>query len=531
MKSAPALPGKRNRSIRTALSAVAAIGAIGFAASCGNNSSTPPAPANTQIVLVSTGTANDQLSQFALQLQSLTLTDKAGKTVSLLSSPQSVEYFHLNGGIEPLAVATIPADTYISATATVGNAQFTCIQQSPGVLDTSTFDYGQTPQANVTVNLPAPLVVSGNTMGLSLNLLIQQSATLSVCYSPNSLYSYTITPTFSLAPYTLASQPTNSSNGKVSGLNGQVATLGSTGQAFTLSLPNLENSRSDSASADTSTVFQGVANFSSLAVGNFVNMDGALQPDGSLLATRIFVPDPSAVFISTGPVLFVDAIAPDLTFFGIQEQGGPYVGINLIGSEDFTFPSATFAISGQLSNLQQLPFTPVFSASTMVAGQNVYLTSPSSTFSSNPYPAITTLTLIPQTIDGTVSGVSTSGNFTVYSVNLASYDLFPMLAVQPGQTTLLNNPSEVEVYVDSNSQLLNSQPLASGGVFRFYGLVFNDNGALRMDCAQINDGVSVAPLSAPPANSSAKPGRAQILRDQPLAGGLRRIDRLITPAQ
>lgn len=64
-----------------------------------------------------------------------------------------------------------------------------------------------------------------------------------------------------------------------------------------------------------------------------------------------------------------------------------------------------------------------------------------------------------------------------------------MLAVQPGQTTLLTNPGEVEVYVDNNTQPLNSQPLAPGSTLRFYGMVFNDNGTLRMDCAQVNDGV------------------------------------------
>jgi len=37
--------------------------------------------------------------------------------------------------------------------------------------------------------------------------------------------------------------------------------------------------------------------------------------------------------------------------------------------------------------------------------------------------------------------------------------------------------------------------LAPGATFRFYGLVFNDNGTLRMDCAQVNDGVA---FSAPP---------------------------------
>lgn len=64
---------------------------------------------------------------------------------------------------------------------------------------------------------------------------------------------------------------------------------------------------------------------------------------------------------------------------------------------------------------------------------------------------------------------------------------------QHGQTTLLNNPGQVEVYIDSNTQQLNAQALAPGSTLRLYGLVFNDNGALRMDCAQVNDGVSLTP--------------------------------------
>ena len=65
----------------------------------------------------------------------------------------------------------------------------------------------------------------------------------------------------------------------------------------------------------------------------------------------------------------------------------------------------------------------------------------------------------------------------------------PALAVQPGQTTATTGPSGVVVYVDSNTQLLNTKQLAVGTVFRFNGLLFNDNGTLRLDCAQINDGV------------------------------------------
>jgi hypothetical protein len=128
----------------------------------------------------------------------------------------------------------------------------------------------------------------------------------------------------------------------------------------------------------------------------------------------------------------------------------------------------------------------------MVPGQNVSFTD--ATYSwSVPRPVATTMTLMPQTINGTVVASSISGNFTDYTVSLAPYDLLPMLAVQPGQPTVENNPSQVEVYVDHDTQLLNTQALAAGSTLRFYGLVFNDNGTLRMDCAQVNDGVDFSP--------------------------------------
>ena len=103
---------------------------------------------------------------------------------------------------------------------------------------------------------------------------------------------------------------------------------------------------------------------------------------------------------------------------------------------------------------------------------------------------LTTITLLPQTIDGVVTALSSEGNFTTYTVTLAPYDLFPNLAVQLGQTTLLRNPNTVVVYADSNTQMLNSGTVNVGGLLRFYGLVFNDNGTLRMDCAEVNDGVT-----------------------------------------
>jgi hypothetical protein len=101
-----------------------------------------------------------------------------------------------------------------------------------------------------------------------------------------------------------------------------------------------------------------------------------------------------------------------------------------------------------------------------------------------------TITLEPQTLNGTVQSISSSGDFDVYTISLASYDLFPQLAVEQLQTTVLSDPSTVVVYVDKNARRLNAEPVVVGGVLRFNGAVFNDQGTLRMDCLQITDGVA-----------------------------------------
>jgi len=129
----------------------------------------------------------------------------------------------------------------------------------------------------------------------------------------------------------------------------------------------------------------------------------------------------------------------------------------------------------------------------MVAGQSIEATLHNAQFPGGPsflLPAAT-VTLLPQTVDGTIQSVSTSGAFTIYTVTLAPYDNFPEFAVQPAvQTTLLKNPNTVVVYVDASTERLNTTTLAAGSVARFNGLVFNDNGTLRMDCVQMNDGVA-----------------------------------------
>jgi hypothetical protein len=46
------------------------------------------------------------------------------------------------------------------------------------------------------------------------------------------------------------------------------------------------------------------------------------------------------------------------------------------------------------------------------------------------------------------------------------------------------------VYADQNTQMVNAGSVSAGNVARFTGVVFNDNGTLRMDCTQVMAGVT-----------------------------------------
>jgi hypothetical protein len=460
---------------------------------CGSNgsmSSSKTLSGNTSVTVLLSSTANAQLDQFYLGFNSVTLTSQSGKMVSLLTTPpngtpQVAEFIHLNGSVEPLLTLSIPQDIYTAATADIGPANFTCDTLNPsGGLTTSTFAYDALPAGHVTVNLPAPITVTGNAMGLSLNMLVSQSASYpSTCYV-TGIEPYAITPTFNLTPLSFSPQLAEPL------LDGQISSVKTTGNGFNLVLAD---GQTVSVNTNSSTVYQGINGFSLLTPGTFVDMDAAIQSDGSQLAMRIAVQDTDTTNLSasTGPILQIADSQP--TLFGFEREHQGYLTTSRQASAflPYNFGSVVFQIPGRFTNLQDLPFVPTFDAASMFDGQNVYVTSHATSVSGGPtYVPATTITLMPQTINATVAAVATDGSFTTYTVALAPYDLIPDLAVQAGQTTVLNEPGTVVVYVDSKTQQLNTKPLAVGSVLRFNGLLFNDKGTLRMDCGQVNDGVA-----------------------------------------
>jgi hypothetical protein len=364
-------------------------------------------PGNTSVTLLLSSTANDRFTGFSLNLLSLTLTTQSGKSVSLFTAapyPRSVEFLHLNAASEPYFNASIPQDVYTSATATVGSSGFGCTSlSSAGGLNNSNFAYQNTPNANVTVNLPAPITVSGSIMGLQLNLLVSKSATLANCDGSLGFDPYTITPTFSLTPVAFSSQV------KETSLQGIAASV--TGNTFVVTSPDGPNWSVDT---NATTVFQGISGATALSGGMAIDMDVAIQPDGSLLATRVAALDsnPTTLSLTTGPETFVCLCQPSGDFIGLLQQGYLYNTVLLGGSQPFSFGNSSFSISGQVANLQSPPFTRTFNAANMVPGQNLAYTFHATQFGGGPlYVPAATVTLMPQTINGTVQSVSSVGGF------------------------------------------------------------------------------------------------------------------------
>jgi len=483
----------------TTLSVLTAVG-------CGTNSNGPapgnPVPGqNSDVSVLLSSSSNDQLVKYQMFLHSLTLTSESGNTVHILSSPQEADFISLNGSPEPLLEVSIPQGVYTSAQASIGYTEFSCVMFSQSI-KTENYSYGYVPDKFVTVNLSGPITVAGPSMMLNLNLMTADSAKWPLpCGQAVTTADFSITPTFDLS-YLSAS----SFSGEMTGLQGTVASLDQLASSLTVIAADGPKAEPFTNTVTTGihwvvrvnqeTTFGGVNGLADIAVGAAVDFDGNIQSDGSILASRITVldNDPTDLSLAVGPIEEVMNSEP-VVVQATRESEGPLVSgtADLISPEmNFDYSNAKFKIWAGLENLQKLPFSATFGLDNVVAGQNVLITSHTPSMPNAPEnPAASTITLVPQTIDGTVRDMTTSGGFEVYTVALASYDLFPELAFSNSyQTSPLTDPSTVMVYVDSSTKTLNSPSATVGAVLRFTGVVFDDNGALRMDCARIRNGVA-----------------------------------------
>ena len=440
---------------------------------------------NTHATLLITATNNAQISIFKFNLKGLTLVASDGSSVPLLSTPQVVELGSINGVARPLVALDVPQGIYTSVKLTYGPSIFVVIDRSGGA---GTFDEGNynilTPESSpVTVEqqLNAPLVVAGSAMGILLDLNIPKSTTYTPYLAGSSSLApgggkTTFNPVYSLSPVTLAAQPSTLLDGKVEGVHGQISTT--SGGAFTIAA---DSGTPLSFVTSSSTIFAGANGAAAPPIGGFVDVDAALQADGSMLATFVQTEGATQQYNIIGQILqYTEQLYLENTG---REQQGP----NLPNGTGFYMNNVQFSSSPQFEIAWPngtipagLPFTPTLIPSSIIPGQNVSTPVDALQTVSTITPTTNIVTLEPQTIDGTVAQVSTVNGQTSYQVNLFSNDFI----------TLFGPSQQVMVYVTAATHTITTSTLTSGSVERFRGLLFNDAGTLRMVATEVVDGVA-----------------------------------------
>lgn len=502
----PSFPSKSRCCLTITLAAVTT--AVSLISGCGGVVVNPPTggqlQGNSQVVVLRTSTANDRWSNYDLSISNISLVNSAGNQITLFSFPQNsgefLEFARLNGFSEPWPTVSVPQGVYTSASVTYSYPLIGCLTVSSiGGVEYNMYAVATTAGTSgpftVSINFPSPITISGTAMALSLDLQVSQSTNLSACTVVPGSTAYTVTPVFILSPVPITPQPTNDSNGKESGITGRVVSVDEVGGAFTLQTATGSDITGGAGppltlSTDAYTTYQGVGGLSDLLVGMFVDMDATIQTDGALLATRVEVQDTTATNMWIGPLVSVFVPQGNIQAQGEQEQGDD-LSTNPVTENYYSFDANTaFKITGEYSNPTDLPFTATFNASTMFAGENVAIASGAIPATAPTYARATTITLMPQTLNGTIAAVSSSGGHSIYDLQLASYDPIPTLTGVAGQSTSLTNPSVVHVYVNGDTQILASSSLSVGNVMRFQGLLFNDASTLRMVCSMVRDGVA-----------------------------------------
>ncbi len=435
-----------------------------------------PTPAGvTGVTVEISSTGAGKFSTFVVPISSLGLVNRSGQQVTLMNSAQSAEFSHLNGSAAPLATTSIPQDVYTSAVLIYGNPSFSTVTVSGGERITATFSVGKVNQP-ATVNLPAPITVSGNAMILKLDLRESASASCTDCANPAT--AFTITPTF-----TMTSLGPPSGATVFTGLLGRINSIDPVANTVNIALNNAPvfapSGFNVTVATDASTLFQGVSGLAALTGAMFADFDVAVQADGSFKASRFEVGDPAANNVMTGPIIDSSSLIPEIVEYGVREEGDE-LSIDPINFYIFKLANAAYRLSGEVPVPANLPFTPVFDANSITHGQFVANSTGHIIFLGSDIPFTNTLTLLPQMVNGTVTAVSPAGLFTAYTVELAPNDII----------TQVNGATSIVVYRDVSSDIRTSAPIGVGSVIRTNGLLFNDGGTLRMPARLILDGVA-----------------------------------------
>ncbi len=451
----------------------------GSNSSAGPGTTTTPAPAAKTAVQINMGDSPaDWMLAFSMNISSMSLTGSNGSVSVTSSSAVPMEMMHLMGTMQPLAMISAPQGTYTGATVTLGSATVTYMDPATKTLVQQTLSGPMTGS----VTFSAPVTVGSTPMAMGFDLNLAKSVT-----SNNGTLS--MNPVFDVSAGAQGSgNPMDFSDGGIQQMMGSISSV--SGSTFVMA--PMEAAQSFTFATGPSTVFDGTS-MSGMSSGMLAIVDATLQPDGSLLATRVQSMTGAGGMMGGGMVTAVTG-SPVSEITLVMQNG---VGAGMMSS--YLAQGATVDLTGSTAyrideddvDVSGLPFTPVFDASHLYAGQSVMPISSGGMMaggggmmggggmgSGMMAGTITasTLELEPQGLTGTVASAIQSGGSGSFTLTLPGDCAF----------TTLTGASSVTVYQQTGTTVAGGSSIASGSTVHAFGLLFYDGGQWKMVASRVS---------------------------------------------
>ncbi len=446
--------------------------------SCGGSSSSgnPPVvtPATSQVQVNIGDSPADWVVSFSMAINSMSLIDSSGKTVSVITSPTSLEVTHLMGTMQPLCMISIAQGTYNSAKMTIGSATVSYMDPVTHNLMQKTVSGPVT----VTINF-SPNMVLG-TSPMALNFDMKMATSVSIDNSGN----VTFTPNFSSATGMMGTG--NSFEPEHGGMQHVIGSISSvTGNSFSIS--TLMGAQSVKFNTDNSTVFEGgLSGMGMMGTGMLVMVDAVMQSDGSMLAKTVERTMDSGGMMAEGLVNGVTGNpATQLTLIAHNGMGAGMMSSVLGNVITANVDSGTaYKVDNDLMDISGLPFTPVFDASHIYAGQRIAVESTGGMMSGG-------MGMGGGMMAGTVNASAASleqqgfsGMVSNYTPNGSTATFTLTLPPDCGFATITGT-STVTVYQLSSTGMFGMNVVTNGSTVHVRGLLFQDAGSWKLAASRI----------------------------------------------
>lgn len=440
--------------------------AVLLSSGCGGGASdipnATPATSGTQTLVNMGDTPVDRVVDLEITVTSIVLTDTGGGTVSVLSSPTRIELTHLAGTVEPISLSKVPPGTYTKATIKVANPEVEFVNDAGQVVEAAVTLTTDT----ATVNFSPSLTIGSVPTVLNFDFDVAASLTLNTTNN-----TATITPTFTVSTSAVAAQnQQDDESGEMEDLTGTVTNVSPPN--FTISVQ--QTAQNLTFITDSNTQFEGIAGVSALTNGMIVEVDAVTQADGSLLAKEVEVEGINGMELEglvtsvTGvPVTQFQMVVQDEESAGSMPALGSTVTVNVTDGTNFRFENDDV-------DLSNLPFTPTFDRNTLGKAQQVEV----DTNNSGTGTTVTAdkVKLERQALSGTVSGVSSSGGQTIFTLTVAPDSAFALLT---GSTTLT-------VVKQPGTELKGISSIFDGEAVRVRGLLFFDGASYTLVAGRVS---------------------------------------------